>query len=73
MQWTKTAKVGVGGRVEVTVPELSAGDEVQVTIECNGKDQSPTTGKRPGYGAEKGLITMSEDFDAPLEEFEEYS
>jgi len=29
--------------------------------------------RRPGqYGSAKGLVWMSEDFDAPLEEFKEY-
>ncbi len=27
---------------------------------------------RPQFGSAKGLITMSEDFDEPLDEFEEY-
>ncbi len=27
---------------------------------------------RPRFGSAKGLITMSEDFDGPLEDFEEY-
>ncbi|PZO45012.1 MAG: hypothetical protein DCF19_00515 [Pseudanabaena frigida] len=28
--------------------------------------------KRDGFGIWQGQITMSEDFDAPMEEFEEY-
>jgi hypothetical protein len=28
--------------------------------------------KRDGFGIWRGQITMSEDFDAPMEEFEEY-
>lgn len=27
---------------------------------------------RPQFGSAKGLITMSDDFDEPLEDFEEY-
>jgi antitoxin (DNA-binding transcriptional repressor) of toxin-antitoxin stability system len=27
---------------------------------------------RPQFGSAKGLITMSDDFDAPLEDFSEY-
>jgi antitoxin (DNA-binding transcriptional repressor) of toxin-antitoxin stability system len=27
---------------------------------------------RPRFGSAKGLITMSDDFDEPLEDFEEY-
>ena len=28
--------------------------------------------RRPQFGSAKGLIIMAEDFDAPLEDFEEY-
>lgn len=28
--------------------------------------------RRPQYGSAKGLLTMADDFDAPLEDFEEY-
>jgi len=31
-----------------------------------------TTKPRPQFGSAKGLITMSDDFDEPLEDFEEY-
>ena len=36
--------------------------------------ESPATlqKKRNGFGILKGKISMTEDFDAPLEEFEEY-
>ena len=29
--------------------------------------------RRPQFGSAKGLITMSDDFDAPLEDFDEYT
>jgi antitoxin (DNA-binding transcriptional repressor) of toxin-antitoxin stability system len=32
----------------------------------------PGTKPRPQFGSAKGLITMSDDFDEPLEDFEEY-
>lgn len=32
----------------------------------------PRTNPRPQFGSAQGLITMSEDFEEPLEEFEEY-
>lgn len=32
---------------------------------------SPIKG-RPKYGSAKGLVTISDDFDAPLEDFKEY-
>jgi antitoxin (DNA-binding transcriptional repressor) of toxin-antitoxin stability system len=31
-----------------------------------------TAKPRPQFGSAKGLITMSDDFDEPLEDFEEY-
>ena len=31
-----------------------------------------TVKPRPQFGSAKGLITMSEDFDEPLEDFEDY-
>jgi len=32
----------------------------------------PTTKPRPRFGSAKGLITISDDFDEPLKDFEEY-
>ena len=32
----------------------------------------PRTISRPQFGSAKGLITMSEDFEEPLEDFAEY-
>ena len=32
----------------------------------------PTTKPRPQFGSAKGLISMSDDFDEPLKDFEEY-
>jgi antitoxin (DNA-binding transcriptional repressor) of toxin-antitoxin stability system len=32
----------------------------------------PRTNPRPQFGSARGLITMSDDFGEPLEEFEEY-
>ena len=51
------------------------GEEVVIT-----KDDQPVvklvpivlTKPRPQFGSAKGLITMSEDFDEPLEDFDEY-
>ncbi len=33
---------------------------------------SRVNASRPQFGSAKGLITMSDDFDEPLEDFEEY-
>jgi prevent-host-death family protein len=51
------------------------GEEVVIT-----KDDQPVvklvpialTKPHPQFGSAKGLITMSEDFDEPLEDFDEY-
>jgi len=32
----------------------------------------PQSRPRPQFGSAKGLITMSDDFDEPLKDFEEY-
>ena len=32
----------------------------------------PTKKPRPRFGSAKGLITMSDDFDEPLKDFDEY-
>jgi len=32
----------------------------------------PRPKPRPQFGSAKGLITMADDFDAPLEDFKEY-
>jgi antitoxin (DNA-binding transcriptional repressor) of toxin-antitoxin stability system len=32
----------------------------------------PSPKRRPQFGSAKGLITMSDDFDEPLEDFREY-
>jgi antitoxin (DNA-binding transcriptional repressor) of toxin-antitoxin stability system len=32
----------------------------------------PTTKPRPQFGSAKGLITILDDFDEPLEDFKEY-
>ena len=33
----------------------------------------PATNGRPVYGSAKGLITISDDFDAPVDDLREYS
>lgn len=33
----------------------------------------PRTNPRPQFGSARGLITMSKDFEEPIEEFEEYT
>jgi len=51
------------------------GEEIIITVE----DQPvvrlvpiPRARPRPQFGSAQGLITMSDDFDVPLEDFDEY-
>jgi prevent-host-death family protein len=65
------AKKHLGDLIEAAVN----GDEVVIT-----KGDRPVvklvpvgaTNAQPRFGSAKGLITMSDDFDAPLEDFGEY-
>lgn len=65
---------------QTTLPDLIeaavGGDEVRIAKD----DQHivrlvPVSGMKPvpQFGSAKGLITMAEDFDAPLEDFDEYA
>jgi hypothetical protein len=36
------------------------------------KPLAGTSGRRGGFGSARGWFTMSEDFDEPLEDFQEY-
>jgi antitoxin (DNA-binding transcriptional repressor) of toxin-antitoxin stability system len=67
------------GQLESLMAEAFKGDEVIIT----GADkreiklvpiQKPVNGSttRKGFGSLKGKVWMSDDFDAPLEDFAEY-
>ena len=47
------------------------GDEVVIVAE-NGSIARLVPATRPRFGSAKGLITMSDDFDAPLADFADY-
>lgn len=52
------------------------GEEIVITKDdqhCVKLVPIQRTRPRPQFGSGKGLITMSDDFDAPLEDFEEYT
>lgn len=54
-----------GEEVVITID----GDETRsVRLHAAAEDEQ----RRPTFGSAKGLIWMSDDFDEPLEEFEEY-
>ena len=36
-------------------------------------NQSPQENTKSNFGSAKGLITMSDDFDLPLDDFQDYS
>ena len=69
-QWTQTAKVLEGGRIVLTMPELQAGEVVEILVRRQGPKRRAS--KRGGFGLFKGRIQMSPDFDAPLEDLREY-
>ncbi|MCZ8128854.1 MAG: prevent-host-death protein [Microcystis sp. LE19-114.1B] len=61
------------------LPDLlkAASKGEQVIIQNNeGQDfqliSLPTTVKHPQYGSAKGIVKMLDNFDDPIEEFEEY-
>ena len=64
---TTYATVGENVRIEVDLPQFPKGERVEMVVRTENA-------KRGGYGALKGgLIHMSGDFDAPIDEFAEYS
>lgn len=70
-EWCKSAKVKEHGRIEVIIPALQEGDSVQVTVR---RETPETVEKKPlVFGSARGMIiSISDDFDEPLEDFKEY-
>ena len=64
---TATCKNGII-QFDRPLPADLEGKQIQVTIE----EVKPLVGKRRQSGSAKGQIRMSPDFDAPLEDFQEY-
>jgi antitoxin (DNA-binding transcriptional repressor) of toxin-antitoxin stability system len=66
----------VASHLPELIEEVSGGAEVVIT-----KDDQPVaklvryprTRRKPRFGSAKGLITIADDFDEPLPEFEEYT
>ncbi len=72
-EWKKTSTVGVGGRIELTIPELQSGEVVEVLVRVDDHPKpSPPAPPRP-LGFLKGKIHVAPDFDAPLEDFQDYT
>ncbi len=65
----------VADQLAELVEEVGRGGEIVIT-----KDEQPVAKligyqevrRTPRFGSAKGLITIAEDFDAPLEDFDEY-
>lgn len=64
---TATCKNGII-QFDRPLPADLEGKQIQVTIE----EVKPLKGKRRQSGSAKGQIRMSPDFDAPLDDFQEY-
>lgn len=69
-EWKKTAVVKAGGLIEVVLPELKTGEQVEVVVRANGR--AVAGAKRPGFGCARGLVSFHDDFDAPLDDFKDY-
>jgi hypothetical protein len=72
-EWHETATVKSGGKVEVILPELRAGEHVEVVVRRENGHTRSAAPQRPQFGFAKGTIQMSDDFDAPLEDFKDYT
>ncbi|MDJ0509891.1 MAG: DUF2281 domain-containing protein [Crocosphaera sp.] len=64
------------GKLEELIQKASQGEEI-IIISNDGKPFQilPLKSKtpRPKFGSAKGLIEMSDDFDEPLNDFDEYT
>ena len=47
-------------------------DFIDYLLHKKGKVRQEPPRRRPVFGSGKGLFKMADDFDAPLEDFEEY-
>lgn len=68
-EWKQQSTVGAGGRIEVTVPELKPGAIVEVAVRA--VDETREAERR--IGLLRGKIHLSDDFDAPLDDFTPYT
>jgi hypothetical protein len=68
MVLTKSVVVGNGGRIELSFPELEEGQTVEVCVVTPFKSDQV----RPVFGRLKGKVTIHDNFEDPLPEFEEY-
>lgn len=71
-EWTKELVVQPGGRIELVLPDLGDGERVRVVVRREFPVDSSQNGRRRA-GNFAGEIHMSDDFDAPLDDFREYA
>lgn len=64
---TQSVIVQKGGKIELAFPALAEGTQVTVYI------LPANTGGKRKFGCAKGRGKVSDDFDAPLDEFKDYS
>lgn len=57
---------------ELPAEELKEVSRLVQALLAQSPDVPPSTQTASGYGWAKGLITVPADFDAPLEDFQEY-
>jgi hypothetical protein len=69
MEWRQTSTVHANGLIEVQIPELAAGQSVEVVVRAT--DPMPS-GRRP-LGLLRGKMEIMPDFDKPLDEFDEHT
>ena len=63
-------------RLAELIEEVAGGEEVVITRSDGASFKIVplrTVGASPKFGSAKGLVRMSDDFDEPLEDFEEYT
>ena len=67
LEWIQTTTVRKGGIIEVVVPSLTEGETVEVLVR-----EGHGALRRRVFGSAKGQGHMTDDFEAPLDEFREY-
>ena len=71
--WHQKTRVGSGGRIELVLPELKDGEQVDVVVRRENGQGPHADNVPPRFGFAEGQIRMSDNFDAPLDDFKEYS
>ncbi len=67
MELRQRVTVGVGGRVEVTIPEATAGEVIDLTLSFERRDAA-----RRKAGSLRGKVHVGPEFDEPIPGMEAY-